>query len=74
MPIIRVSSFAVSLDGYARKRPRRARTYKSGAVFRPCSSICEDLFAGMDLTELGYRCTEHVSSELALPVKLKKET
>jgi dihydrofolate reductase len=34
----------------------------------------ENLFAGIDLTELGYRCTEHVASELAMHVKLTKQT
>jgi len=32
----------------------------------------ENLFAGLDLTALGYRCTEHVSTELAMHVVLKK--
>jgi dihydrofolate reductase len=32
----------------------------------------ENLFAGLDLSELGYRCTEHVSTELAMHVVLKK--
>jgi len=34
----------------------------------------ENLFAGIDLTQLGYRCTEHVSTELAMHVLLKKQT
>jgi len=32
----------------------------------------ENLFAGIDLPALGYRCTEHVSTELAMHVVLKK--
>ena len=32
----------------------------------------ENLFAGLDLSALGYRCTEHVSTELAMHVVLKK--
>lgn len=44
-------------------------------VFRPIlMGSGENLFAGIDLTELGYRCTEHVSTELALHVKLAKQT
>src|SRR5690348_11814816 len=34
----------------------------------------ENLFAGIDLADLGYRCTEHVSTELAIHVQLRKET
>ena len=33
----------------------------------------ENIFAGIDMTELGYRCTEHVATELAMHVKLKKD-
>jgi dihydrofolate reductase len=33
----------------------------------------ENLFAGLDLPHLGYRCTEHVSTELALHVVLQKD-
>jgi len=32
----------------------------------------ENLFAGIDMAELGYRCTEHVSTDLAMHVKLTK--
>ena len=32
----------------------------------------ENLFAGMDLAALGYRCTQHVSTELAMHVVLTK--
>jgi len=34
----------------------------------------ENLFAGIDLADLGYRCTEHVAGELALHVVLTKDT
>jgi dihydrofolate reductase len=34
----------------------------------------ENLFAGLDMANLGYRCTEHVSTELAVHVKLSKQT
>jgi dihydrofolate reductase len=34
----------------------------------------ENLFAGIDMVELGYRCVEQVSTEFAMHVKLKKET
>jgi len=33
----------------------------------------ENLFAGLDMTELGYRCIEHVSTEFAMHVKLRRE-
>ncbi len=33
----------------------------------------ENLFAGLDLAQLGYRCTEHLSTELAMHVLLKKD-
>ena len=43
-------------------------------VFRPILMGCgENLFAGIDLTELGYRCTEHVSTEFALHVTIQKD-
>jgi dihydrofolate reductase len=32
----------------------------------------ENLFAGLDLAELGYRCTEHVASELAVHVRIER--
>ena len=34
----------------------------------------ENLFSGIDLAQLGYRCTQHVSTELALHVLLTKDT
>jgi dihydrofolate reductase len=44
-------------------------------VFRPIlMGSGENLFAGIDLAKLGYRCTEHVSTELAMHVKVRKET
>jgi dihydrofolate reductase len=33
----------------------------------------ENLFAGIDVASLGYRCVERVSSDLAMHVRLKKE-
>jgi len=33
----------------------------------------ENLFAGIDMTALGYKCTEHVSTEHAMHVVLTKE-
>lgn len=33
----------------------------------------ENLFAGLDLASLGYRCTEHVSTEHAMHVVVKKQ-
>jgi dihydrofolate reductase len=33
----------------------------------------ENLFAGVDMAQLGYRCSEHVSTELALHVVLTKD-
>ena len=44
-------------------------------AFRPIvMGSGENLFAGVDLAALGYRCTEHVSTDLAMHVLLKKET
>jgi dihydrofolate reductase len=44
-------------------------------AFRPIlMGSGENLFAGLDLPKLGYRCTEHVPTELAIHVVLKKET
>jgi dihydrofolate reductase len=34
----------------------------------------EHLFAGIDIAALGYRCAEHVSTELAMHVRLTKGT
>jgi dihydrofolate reductase len=43
-------------------------------AFRPIlMGSGENLFAGIDLRELGYRCTGNVSSELAMHVLLKKD-
>jgi len=43
-------------------------------VFRPViMGSGENLFAGIDMAELGYRCVEHVSTELAMHVVLRKE-
>jgi dihydrofolate reductase len=40
-------------------------------VFRPVlMGAGENLFAGINMTELGYRCTEHSSTESAIHVKL----
>ena len=44
-------------------------------AFRPIlMGSGENLFAGVDLAALGYRCTDHASTELAMHVVLKKET
>jgi hypothetical protein len=43
-------------------------------VFRPViMGSGENLFAGLDLASLGYRCTEHVSTKLAMHVVLTKQ-
>jgi len=43
-------------------------------AFRPIlMGSGENLFDGLDLAKLGYRCTEHISTELAVHVKLSKE-
>jgi dihydrofolate reductase len=34
----------------------------------------ENLFAGLDMAQLGYRCTKHASTELAMHVVLTKGT
>jgi len=42
-------------------------------AFRPIlMGSGENLFAGVDLVQLGYRCTEHVSTDLAMHVVLSK--
>jgi dihydrofolate reductase len=42
-------------------------------AFRPIlMGSGENLFTGIDMTELGYRCTQHLSAELAMHVVLKK--
>jgi len=44
-------------------------------AFRPIlMGAGENLFTGIDMMELGYRCTEHVSTELAMHVVLRKDT
>ena len=44
-------------------------------AFRPILlGAGENLFAGMDLAALGYRCTRHVSTELAMHVVLTKSS
>ena len=43
-------------------------------AFRPIlMGSGENLFTGVDMAGLGYRCTEHVSTELAMHVVLKKD-
>jgi dihydrofolate reductase len=43
-------------------------------AFRPVlMGSGENLFTGIDLAELGYRCIEHVSTELAMHVVLKND-
>ena len=43
-------------------------------VFRPIlMGSGENLFAGINLTELGYRCSQHVSTETAMHVVLTKD-
>ena len=43
-------------------------------AFRPIlMGSGENLFDGLDMAKLGYRCTEHISTELAVHVKLSKE-
>ena len=43
-------------------------------AFRPMlMGSGENLFAGMDLPDLGYRCTQHVATEHAIHVRLKRE-
>jgi dihydrofolate reductase len=44
-------------------------------AFRPIlMGSGENLFASIDLAELGYRCTQHVSTELAMHVVVTKDT
>jgi dihydrofolate reductase len=43
-------------------------------AFRPVlMGSGENLFAGIDMTQIGYRCTQHISTELAMHVVLKKD-
>ena len=43
-------------------------------VFRPIlMGSGENLFAGINLSELGYRCSQHVSTEAAMHVVLTKD-
>jgi len=43
-------------------------------AFRPMlMGSGENLFAGIDLANLGYRCTQHVATEHAIHVRLKRE-
>lgn len=43
-------------------------------AFRLNMGSGENLFAGIDLTELGYRWTQHVPTEFAMYGVLKKDT
>lgn len=44
-------------------------------VFRPILlGAGESLFAGIDMAELGYRCSEHISTESAIHVKVTRQT
>jgi dihydrofolate reductase len=44
-------------------------------AFRPVlMGSGENLFAGLDLAELGYRCAEHAYTDLAMHLVLKKDT
>ena len=53
----------------------RARlTDELDLAFRPIlMGSGENLFAGVDLAEFGYRCTEHVSTELAMQMVMKRD-
>ena len=43
-------------------------------AFRPIlMGSGENLFAGLDMLALGYKCTEHVATEFALHVMLKRQ-
>src|SRR5207244_11887549 len=43
-------------------------------AFRPIlMGSGENLFAGLDMLALGYKCTEHVATEFALHVLLKRQ-
>ncbi len=43
-------------------------------AFRPILlGAGENLFAGIDMAQLGYRCVEHVPSESAMHVRIRKE-
>jgi len=68
---VRIGSGVATIQQYLRAR----LIDELHLAFRPIlMGSGENLFAGIDLPELGYRCTEHVSTELAMHVLLKKGT
>lgn len=67
---VRIGGGAATIQQYLRAR----LIDELHLAFRPIlMGSGENLFAGLDLHELGYRCTEHVSTELAMHVVIKKQ-
>lgn len=67
---VRIGGGAATIQQYLRAR----LIDELHLAFRPVlMGSGENLFAGVDLAELGYRCTGHVATELAVHVVLKKE-
>ena len=67
---VRIGGGVATLQQYLRKR----LIDELHLVFRPIlMGAGENLFAGLDMAELGYRCSEHISTESALHVKLNRE-
>jgi dihydrofolate reductase len=65
---VRIGGGAATIQQYLRAR----LIDELHLAFRPILISGENLFAGIDLAALGYRCTQHVSTELAMHVVLKK--
>src|SRR5690606_18704305 len=59
MPLVRVESFALSLDGYG-AGVEQSLENPLGRGGTALHGSGENLFAGIDLPSLGYRCLEHV--------------
>jgi dihydrofolate reductase len=67
---VRIGGGVATIQQYLRAR----LIDELGLAFRPIlMGSGENLFAGIDLVSLGYPCVDHVSSELAIHVRLKKE-
>lgn len=67
---VRIGGGAATIQQYLRAR----LIDELHLVFRPIlMGSGENLFAGINLTELGYRCSQHVSTESAMHVVLTKD-
>src|SRR5581483_4337196 len=67
---VRIGGGVATIQQYLRER----LIDEMHLAFRPMlMGAGENLFAGINLIELGYRCTEHTSTELAIHVKIVRE-